>query len=196
MRGFGNTSPGTTGLAMLACACAVLLPACSSGPAFYDDPSAIAVLDATQNNPVHGVVTFVRVKDKDLAQVNVNMAGFRPSTAHGLHIHEYGDCTARDAASAGAHFNPGAADHGGPDGGPLHAGDLGNVVADDRGNVYASLKVPGIAFGSGGDSIVGRAIVVHAVADGYKTRPAGNSGARLACGTITRNADRRAYSPS
>jgi Cu-Zn family superoxide dismutase len=32
----------------------------------------------------------------------------------------------------------------------------------------------------------GAALVIHATADDYKTDPAGNAGARIACGVITR----------
>ena len=32
----------------------------------------------------------------------------------------------------------------------------------------------------------GTAIVVHAAADDYRTDPSGNSGARIACGVLTR----------
>jgi Cu-Zn family superoxide dismutase len=37
---------------------------------------------------------------------------------------------------------------------------------------------------SGVDSIIGKSVVVHEKADDLKTDPAGNSGARIACGVI------------
>src|SRR5262249_7560275 len=92
----------------------IWMAGCSNGPTIYDDPSAIAVLSATQNNAVHGVATFVRM-DGDVL-VSVNMAGFKPNSVHGLHIHDSGDCSARDAASAGGHFNPTSSSHGGASG--------------------------------------------------------------------------------
>ncbi|MBC8007376.1 MAG: superoxide dismutase family protein [Prolixibacteraceae bacterium] len=171
-----------------------LLPGCASnkGSAIYEDPSAVAVLSPTQGSSVHGTVTFVRTSG--VALVNVNMTGFKPNTSHGMHIHESGDCTARDASSAGEHFNPTSAEHGGPEKASRHSGDLGNVTADSKGEIYASFKVGEIAFGTGQDSIIGRGLVVHAGADDLTSQPAGNSGARVACGMITRNPDRMTYS--
>ena len=173
--------------------CAIVLPACAThnGPTIYEDPSAIVVLSSTQNNSVHGVATFVR--DGGAVLVNVNMAGFKPNSTHGVHIHENGDCTARDGSSAGGHFNPTSSDHGSPSGRPRHSGDLGNITADAKGAVYASFDVGDIAFGNGTDSIIGRGLVVHADRDDLKSQPAGNSGARVACGLITRNPDKMTY---
>jgi Cu-Zn family superoxide dismutase len=37
---------------------------------------------------------------------------------------------------------------------------------------------------AGPASLIGRAVVVHADADDYKTQPTGTAGARLACGVI------------
>ena len=37
---------------------------------------------------------------------------------------------------------------------------------------------------AGPTSVVGRAIIIHAEPDDYRTQPAGNSGARIACGLI------------
>jgi len=173
--------------------CAVILPACATrnGATIYEDPSAIAVLSATQGSSVHGVATFVRAGG--IATVNVNMTGFKPNSIHGMHIHESGDCTARDGSSAGGHFNPTSSDHGGPSGRPRHSGDLGNVTADAKGEIYATFEVGDIAFGSGADSIIGRGLIVHADRDDFKTQPAGNSGMRAACGMITRNPDKMTY---
>ena len=173
-------------------ACMFLLPACATHtPMVYEDPSAIAVLSPTQSSSVRDVATFVR--SGSVARINVNVTGFKPDSTHGVHIHESGDCTARDASSAGGHFNPTASDHGAPNSRPHHSGDLGNITADANGRVYASFEVADIAFGSGQDSIIGRGLVVHAESDDLKSQPAGNSGARAACGLVTRNADKMTY---
>ena len=173
--------------------CAAILPACTgTGGKRYDDPSAIAVLEPTQGSSVRGAVDFVRKGNSVV--VTANLSGFGANTTHGIHIHEIGDCTARDGSSAGEHFNPTSSEHGGPGEGKRHGGDLGNMTADDRGNIAAHVEVDGLAFGTGADSIIGRGLIVHANADDLKSQPSGNSGARLACGVITRNPDRRTYS--
>jgi Cu-Zn family superoxide dismutase len=175
---------------------AIILSACASftynGPTIYDDPSALAVLSPTQGSSVYGVVTFVRTKG--VALVNVNMTGFKPNSTYGLYIHESGDCTARDGSSAGGYFNPTSSGHGGPNGPPRHGGDLGNVTADSKGEVYSSFKISDVAFGTGQDSIIGRGLVVHADRDDMKSQPASNSATRFACGMITRNPDKMTYS--
>jgi len=182
----------TTGW-LIAAACGLMLPACAGhdkGGTRYEDPSAMAVLEPTQGSTVRGAVDFVRKGGAVL--VTANLSGLAPNSTHGIHIHEIGDCTARDGASAGPHFNPSSSDHGGTTGFKRHGGDLGNLTADAKGEIAATVKVNGdIAFGNGADSIVGRGLVVHANADDLESQPAGNSGARLACGVITRNPDRK-----
>jgi len=43
-----------------------------------------------------------------------------------------------------------------------------------------------VTFGGGAaNDIAGRALIVHAAPDDYRTQPAGNAGARVACGIIT-----------
>lgn len=152
------------------------------------------MLSPTQNNSVCGVATFIR--SGSVARVNVNMAGFKPNSTHGVHIHESGDCSARDASSAGGHFNPTATEHGAPNSGPHHSGDLGNITADAKGEVYAGLDASDIAFGTGQDSIIGRSLIVHADSDDLTSQPAGNSGPRAACGLVMRNADKMTYAKS
>ncbi len=111
------------------------------------------------------------------------VGGFAPDSVHGFHIHEHGDCSAADASSAGGHFNPAAAPHGRM--GAHHAGDVDNLHADARGVARVDLVLSGLSLGDGAtDDVLGRAFVVHANADDYQSQPAGNAGARIACGVI------------
>ena len=141
---------------------------------------AVAVLHGVGNSHVHGVITFTQ-KD-GYVEVTGEVLGLAPGQ-HGFHVHEYGDCSALDAGSAGAHFNPDKKPHGGPDDASRHVGDLGNITADDTGKATISLKDKLIAL-SGEHSIIGRAVIVHADKDDFKSQPGGNAGERLACGVI------------
>lgn len=141
---------------------------------------AVAVLHGVGNNHVHGVITFTQ-KD-GYVEVTGEVMGLTPGQ-HGFHIHEYGDCSALDAGSAGAHFNPDKKPHGGPDDQNRHVGDLGNITADDTGKATITIKDKVIAL-SGEHSIIGRAVIVHADKDDFKSQPGGSAGERLACGVI------------
>src|SRR2546421_4431568 len=96
---------------------------------------AVAVLQPTQGSKVSGTVTFT--EGADGVQVHAEITGLTPGN-HGFHVHEFGDCTAADASSAGAHFNPTHKPHAGPDTPERHVGDMGNVQADASGK--ATLK--------------------------------------------------------
>ena len=113
------------------------------------------------------------------------IGGLTRNATHAIHVHEKGDCSAADASSAGGHYNPGNAPHGRPDAGAHHEGDMPNIVADANGVARVNLHVNGLSLGGPAASdIAGRAVVVHAQADDYTSQPAGNSGARVACGVI------------
>src|ERR1700720_425670 len=92
---------------------------------------AISVLHPTAGNKVSGTVTFTPVADG--VQVHAEIAGLTPGK-HGFHVHEFGDCSAADASSAGAHFNPTNQPHAGPDAASRHEADMGNLEADASGN--------------------------------------------------------------
>ncbi|AOY00157.1 superoxide dismutase family protein [Jeongeupia sp. USM3] len=115
----------------------------------------------------------------DTLLLDVTLTGLTPGQ-HGFHVHEKGDCSAPDASSAGAHFNPGNHAHGGPETAARHAGDLGNVVAGADGRVSTSVRISGVRL----DALRGRALIVHAGPDDLKSQPAGDAGARIACGVI------------
>ncbi|TFW09721.1 superoxide dismutase family protein [Oxalobacteraceae bacterium OM1] len=147
-------------------------------------PIAVASMNPTQGNTATGTVSFVQRGGQVL--VDVHMSGLTPGP-HGIHIHEKGDCSAPDAASAGGHFNPDGAAHGAPGHGAHHAGDFGNLTADASGKAELEIAVPTPQFTLVADapnSIVGKALVVHADPDDLKTQPSGNSGKRVACGII------------
>ena len=115
-------------------------------------------------------------------KLTVSVTGLTPGE-HGFHVHEVGDCSAADASSAAGHFNPGNKAHGGHDA-EHHAGDLSNLVAGNDGKAEASFILTGLTIGNGEMNIDGRALVIHASPDDYKTQPAGNSGNRVGCGVI------------
>ena len=155
-----------------------LCAAVSAGYA-QDVTKATAKLESKSGSKVTGTITFTKTGDD--VEVHGNIENLTPGT-HGFHIHEKGDCSATDAASAGAHFNPTKQKHGGPDTAERHTGDLGNIEADKSGKAHIHWK--GKMSLSGADSIIGKSVVVHEKADDLKTDPAGNSGARIACGVI------------
>ena len=157
-------------------------PASPAGSAAGGPPAAtraVATIAPTQGNTAAGTVTFTAVKGA--VHVIADLTGLAPGE-HGFHIHEKGDCSAPDGTSAGGHFNPGSHQHGAP-GAQVHAGDLGNITADASGKAHLEGDFPQMTL-TGPDSIVGRAVIVHAAADDLKTQPTGNAGGRLGCGVI------------
>ncbi len=106
---------------------------------------------------------------------------------HGFHVHEVGECSLPDFKSAGEHFNPTKDPHGGPESKARHLGDIANAKADENGRATIDVSVKGATLGdkdAGPGEILGKALVVHAMPDDYKTQPSGGSGARIACGVI------------
>ncbi len=167
--------------------CSVLAACGSVNSALQRDRTAIAMLAPTEGNTASGVVEFEQ--DGDTMRIHLRIEGLTPNGRHGLHIHEKGDCRAPDASSAGGHFNPHGSLHGGPESEVRHAGDLGNIRADANGAVEKEFEVSGLSLGTGDDSIIGRAVIVHAQADDLVSQPSGNAGPRIACGLISKNPD-------
>ena len=145
--------------------------------------SAHAALAPASGSLVSGTLAFVPMGDG--VHVTGDIGGLAPNSTHGFHIHETGDCSAADASSAGGHFNPAAQPHGRAGGGAHHAGDMDNLQANAEGVVHVDVRLRGVTLGGGAaNDIAGRALVVHANADDYHSQPAGNAGARVACGVI------------
>lgn len=142
---------------------------------------AIAVLNATQGNKAKGTVRFTQ--EGNAVKIVAHVEGLAPGQKHAIHIHEFGDCSSPDANSAGGHYNPEKHEHGLPDKNQRHAGDLGNLQANDSGQAHLELTVNNITLAGNKNPILGRAVIVHAKPDDGG-QPVGNAGARIACGTI------------
>lgn len=157
---------------------AVATTACGGGA------DAIAHLEPRSGSSIVGSAVFTL--DGDAVTMNLSIEGATPGS-HGIHIHEKGDCSAADGTSAGPHWNPSAAMHGSPTAESHHAGDMGNLEVGTDGRASLSHTDPAWTIGSEtstASEVVGRAIIIHAVVDDF-SQPAGNAGARSACGVVT-----------
>jgi Cu-Zn family superoxide dismutase len=141
---------------------------------------AVCVLHHTQGHKAHGTIWFTRRGGE--IEITGEITGLKPGL-HAFHVHEYGDCSAPDASSAGGHFNPEHKMHGNITARERHVGDLGNIMADGTGRAVINIQDREIRF-SGPHSIIGRGLIVHEKPDDFKTQPTGNAGGRVACGVI------------
>lgn len=108
--------------------------------------------------------------------------------SHGIHFHAVGLCEGGTGFStAGAHYNPLNREHGLSRPGGPHAGDAPNLVAAADGRGTFSFTTDRVTLTAGATTLLdgdGSAIVVHAAPDDQTSQPAGNSGARVACGLV------------
>jgi len=140
-------------------------------------------LASASGSLVSGTVALMPMGDG--VHLRGEIGGLTAHRAHAIHIHHNGDCSAADASSAGEHFNPTGSVHGKAGSGAHHAGDLDNIVASANGVAMVDMHVRGVTLGGGAaNDIAGRGLIVHAKADDYRSQPAGDSGARVACGVI------------
>ncbi|PLW84005.1 superoxide dismutase family protein [Kineobactrum sediminis] len=143
---------------------------------------AVAEISPTSNGNAEGTVRFRQPAEDAMMRVEVDLQGLEPGL-HGFHIHEFGDCSAPDASSAGGHYNPRDTRHGSPDDEEHHVGDMGNIEADEDGKVSTELEFFHLTF-TGPTSILDKAVVIHSQEDDFETQPTGNAGARVGCGVI------------
>lgn len=167
-------------------------PPAKSPPAGQTQPSgsagaggsarAMALIEPRSGSKVTGRAEFTQQGNK--VKLTIQIENATPGT-HAAHLHEKGDCSDPEAKSAGNHWNPTSQDHGKWGHSPFHQGDIGNIEvgADGKGTLTLETDLWSI----GGDTskdVVGKAVVVHASPDDFKSQPAGNAGGRVGCGVV------------
>jgi len=157
-------------------ACAIPMQAAKTAKADLIDAKGTPVGTATFSQGAHGV-------QLELKAFNL------PPGIHGFHIHSVGKCEPPDFKSAGPHFNPEGKQHGWDNPQGHHVGDLENLKVGQDGKASSRFRIMGATLGEGPKSLFhegGTSVVIHEKPDDGKTDPAGNAGARIVCGVITR----------
>ena len=156
---------------------------------------------AVAASKAHAVAKLIGLDGKDIGKANfqatshgvlieIDLRGLQPG-AHAIMVHTTASCDPKKlftSAGPDLSFDP-SKPHGflaksGP-----RAGDLPNQFAAADGMLHASMITNSFSLGNGKKSIfrpAGASIIVRAKGDDYTTQPDGNSGARIACGTIIR----------
>jgi Cu-Zn family superoxide dismutase len=161
-------------------------PAKRANEAPADEGRAVATLEGRSGSSLTGTATFTEADGGDVSlTLRVQNA---PAGAHAVHLHENGDCSARDASSAGKHWNPTGEIHGRRGEYSFHEGDIGNLTVGANRSGSLSVTVTDWSLEETGDeSVLGRALVVHSGADDFRTQPDGAAGQRIGCGVIERS---------
>ena len=144
-------------------------------------PDAVAVLSGSADYPqLYGQVRFYQTHLGVLIATDFTGlptgAGACDSPIFGFHIHSGTACTGNaddPFADALTHYNPHTCPH------PYHAGDLPPVFGND-GVAFSVTLTNRFTV----EEVVGKVIILHASPDDFTTQPAGNSGSKIACGSI------------
>lgn len=132
--------------------------------------------------------TIVLRPKKTGVEFKVELKGLEPGE-HAIHVHQKPLCEAPAFTTAGGHFNPAGKQHGLHNPAGHHNGDLPlNLTAAADGTARATFLAPDLSLDADApNSLVahgGTSIVVHAKPDDMMSDPAGNAGARIACGVV------------
>ncbi len=136
------------------------------------------------DSKIEGTVWFFQYSD-GFTEVKGTIKNLKKNKTYAIHIHTFGDCS--NPKASGGHFDPYNSNrHGSPEDpiGTHHSGDLPNITSNSKGIAEFSFKTKAFTIEPSRFSILGRAVIIHAGKDDYRSQPAGNAGKRIACGII------------
>lgn len=144
---------------------------------------AIAEISPASGSNVTGTATFTQERNGHVKMV-LRVENLSPGE-HAVHLHEHGDCSAPDATSAGAHWDPTGDPHGKRGGNGFHAGDIDNMNVGNDGIGTLEMEFDDWSIGGSEETnILNKSVIIHADADDFESQPAGDAGGRIACGVI------------
>lgn len=140
------------------------------------------------NKHCFGKIEFIEITNSNKIKIIVNLKNIKPGL-HGFHIHETGNLE-EGCSSCCAHFNPTNSNHGGINDKQRHIGDLGNIIANKKGESKMifyddKIKLRGTKY-----NIIGRSVVIHEKEDDLgkgnnsESLKTGNAGKRIGCAVI------------
>jgi Cu-Zn family superoxide dismutase len=152
-----------------------------AAPAPPPPKTMVVQLQAKTGSKLTGTATLTEAEGG--VTVLLQVENVKPGD-HGAHIHMNADCSAKDAKTAGDHFNPDKHEHGLTDKEQRHLGDLGNITVDKDGKGTLEITIAGANLTPGDPhSFIDRSVIVHEKKDDGKGK-AGNAGGRIGCGEI------------
>ena len=137
-----------------------------------------AILRGSAKYPdLHGKVTFSEVYGGTVVSAFVEgLPDNGKGNFFGFHIHEGESCTGDNTdpfKNAGSHYSPTKAEH------PFHVGDL-PVLLGNHGIAWSEFYTDRFYP----EDVVGKTVIIHDMADDFRSQPSGDAGEKIACGVI------------
>jgi Cu-Zn family superoxide dismutase len=176
----GRLRPVSVSVALLLGA--TLLAACDSMPRIVPEAGTMGVarLDPRNSSTVRGIISFTQRGSG--VWISANFTDLVPGS-HSLYIHEVGNCSSANAASAGPVWSAEGAAAGGK-----RTGDLPQLYAGTEGNAVLQITTADLSVGTGApNDVIGHSVVVYARLDPDPKAEFGVRNDRLACGVIERS---------
>ena len=140
-----------------------------------------AILHGSRKYPdLQGKVRFTEVYGGTIVSVFAEgLPNNKDGDFYGFHIHEGERCTGDSTDSfknAGGHYNPTNVGH------PFHAGDMLELMGN-HGMAWCEFFTDRFYP----EDVVGKTVIIHSMADDFRSQPSGDSGEKIACGVIRMN---------